>query len=114
LEHRRDWFGRFSRDTRSAICEAVADGRFEDDAGGSHCGNALIEGGSADAAAIAQVDEWLRPVGVGESGGDAVVDGFRCGVGDWVVRRLDMLECKALSRWASSSVTLGMAAAARC
>lgn len=37
-------------------------------------GQVLVERGSADAAQGAQIGEWLRVSGLGEGGGDALVD----------------------------------------
>jgi hypothetical protein len=44
-------------------------------AGGGKGGEALVEGGGADAAACAQFGEWQRAVDVGERSRDALVEG---------------------------------------
>ena len=49
----------------------VAGVGLDDAAGGGECGEALVEGGGADAAAVTQLREWHGTAGVGERGYDA-------------------------------------------
>src|SRR5271157_4578153 len=59
----------------SATGEAITLVGLAEAAGGGKGGEALVEGGGADAAARAQLGEWRRAVDVGECGSDALVDG---------------------------------------
>src|SRR5271165_1933388 len=59
----------------SATGEAITLVGLAEAAGGGKGGEALVEGGGADAAARAQLGEWQRAVDVGECGSDALVDG---------------------------------------
>src|ERR1700677_3119389 len=63
--------------------ETIAFGGFDDAAGGRHGGDALVEGGGANAATGPQIREGLGLAGLGEGGGDAVVEGvwLDCGLG---------------------------------
>ncbi len=55
--------------------ETIAFGGFEDSAVGRHGGEALIEGGGANAASGPEIAEWLGLAGLGEGRGDAVIEG---------------------------------------
>jgi len=59
----------------SATGDAIALFGLAEAAGGSEGGEALVEGGGADAAARAQLGKRQRVVDIGERGGDALVDG---------------------------------------
>jgi len=59
----------------SATGEAIALVGLTEATGGGECGEALIAGGGADAAARAQLGNRQRVVDLGECGGDALVDG---------------------------------------
>jgi hypothetical protein len=63
--------------------ETITFGGFDDAAGGRHGGDAVVEGGGANAATGSQIGEGLGLAGLGEGGGDAVVEGVRldCGLG---------------------------------
>ena len=61
---------------RSGSGEAVSVGGFDDDAGGGHCGEALVERCCADAARCAQFGEWSGFLAIGERRGDALI--HRC------------------------------------
>ena len=56
---------------------------FDDASGGRHGGDAVVEGGGANAATGSQIGEGLWLAGLGEGGGDAVVEGvwLDCGLG---------------------------------
>jgi hypothetical protein len=85
-----------SRERPSANGEAVSVGGFDDEAGGGHRGEALVESGGANAAGCPQFGERLRLLAVREGCGDALIDRSRLGV----AFELDGLECKGV-------VTLG-------
>src|SRR5258708_21078441 len=55
--------------------ETIAVVGFDEAASGGHGGQPLIEAGGADAAAPTQFGECKRTGGLGECGGDALVDG---------------------------------------
>ena len=59
----------------SATGEAITLVGLAEAAGGGEGGEALVEGGGADAAARAQLGERQRAVDIGECGSDALVDG---------------------------------------
>lgn len=61
--------------------EAVAIAGFDDAAGGGHGGEALVEGRGAETADGAERGDGLGLPGLGEGGGDAVVNGDRFGGG---------------------------------
>ena len=65
---------------------------FDDAPCGGHGGEASVECGCADTAAGAQLGEWPGPIGAGEGGGDALVDGRRGGLGRQLVVQWDGLE----------------------
>jgi hypothetical protein len=65
---------------RSGGGETIAVVGFDEAASGGHGGQPLIEAGGADAASPTQFGECKRTGGLGECGGDALVDGVlrRC------------------------------------
>jgi hypothetical protein len=89
-----------SRERPSANGEAVSVGGFDDEAGGGHGGEALVEGGGANAAGCPQFGERLRLLAFREGCGDALIDRSRLEVGFGMAIELDLLECKGV-------VTLG-------
>ncbi len=91
---------RGSRERPSANDEAVSVGGFNDEAGGSHRGEALVEGGGANAAGCPQFGERLRLLAVREGRGDALIDRSWLGVAFGMAIEVDRLECKGV-------VTLG-------
>src|SRR5260221_4750371 len=60
---------------RSGGGKTIAVVGFDEAASGGHGGQPLIEAGGADAAAPTQFGECKRTGGLGECGGDALVDG---------------------------------------
>ena len=89
-----------SRERPSANGEAVSAGGFDDEAGGGHRGEALVEGGGANAAGCPQFGERLRLLAVREGCGDALIDRSRLGVAFGMAIEMDRLECESV-------VTLG-------
>ena len=89
-----------SRERPTANGEAVSVRGFDDEAVGGHCGEALVEGGGANAAGCPQFGERLRLLAVREGCGDALIDRSRLGVAIGMAIEVDRLECKGV-------VTLG-------
>jgi hypothetical protein len=99
---------------RSVAGEAVTASGFDDEAGGGHGREAFVESGGADAAGCPRFEERTGLLALVEGCGDALIDGSwstRCSGSRsvWTGSR-----ARALGRWISSSITPGMAAAARC
>ena len=67
------WAGPACREHRSRSGEAVSVGGFDDDAGGGHGGQALVERCCADAAGRTQFGEWLGLAAVRERLGDTLI-----------------------------------------
>src|SRR5712664_3701595 len=61
----------------SAADKAISGVCFSDAAGCRESSKALVQGGGADAAAVAQFGEWHGAVDVGKYGGDALVERAR-------------------------------------
>ena len=80
--------GREAGLSRSASRETVSVRGFDNEAGGGHGGEALVESGGADAAGCAQLGEWPRFIPVGESRGDTLINGSRRGTAIRLVMRL--------------------------
>jgi hypothetical protein len=73
---------------RSTNRETVSVRGFDDEAGGGHGGEALVESGGVDAAGCAQLREWPQFIPVGENRGDTLIDGSRLGTAIRLVIRL--------------------------
>ena len=98
----------------SAAGEAVSVGGFDDDAGSGHGGEALVEGGGANAAGSAQFGEWPGFACVGERCSDALIDGSLLDGGFGLGIGLDGLQGEGVIALGEFESDAGMAAAARC
>jgi hypothetical protein len=96
----------------SASGKTIALVGFCDAAGCGQSGQSLVETGGANPAQATQFGERQRVAGTGERCCDRSSTEFGGGVWGW--RRSITSSASALARWASSSVTAGMAGAARC
>ena len=76
--------------------EAVSVGGFDDETGCGHGGEALIESGGTDATRCAQFGEWPWFAALGESRGDALIDGDRLDAAFGLRIGLDRLEGKSV------------------
>ena len=84
------------RERWSVTGEAVTVGRFDDEAGGGHGREALVEGGGADAAGCPQFGERPGLLAVGEGCGDALIDGSWFDTALGLAIGLDRLEGKGV------------------
>ena len=98
----------------SATGEAVAVGRFDDEAGRGHGREAFVERGGADPAGGAQFGERPGLVAVCEGCGDALINGREWRVALWWVIGLDRFKGEDVVSLGKLESTPGMMAAARC